>query len=180
MIESIHNYKILEEFTTYNMKWTLLSHVKYIVLSEELSGIWEPKLTDHSFVDSTPSKFQTVPIFGVDFMGRGEVNNRNSYMFEVVYRGLRQSIGLSHEWGKPTPSKNLSLIHDAVILNIADQDRKQLISLYDFTEESRVPVNTNRFVEFEFVESSYATNDFGEREEGINWVYAIRERGLGI
>lgn len=180
MIESVHSYPILQEFTTYNMKWTLLSHVKYIIMSEEFNHVWEPKLNDTSFVDSTPNKFLTVPMFGVDFMGRGEVNNRQSFMFEIVYRGLRQQIALSHEWGIKNPSKNLALVHDAIIINIADQDRRQLIKLFDFKMPNRKPIDTGKMMEFEFVESNYSSNEFGEREEGINWVYAIRERGLGV
>ena len=163
MIESLHSYPIGVDNTTYNMKWTLLSHVKYIATREEFNHIWEPKLTDRSFVDSTPSKFMDIQIFGVDFMGRGD-------------RGLIARVGLSSEWGEPSPSKNLAFMHDVIILSLAEQNRKQLIKLYDFIEPSRMPKDLKKYIACDFVESNYATNDFGEREEGINWVYAVYER----
>jgi len=176
-IESIHSYPILINEMIHNMKWTILSHLKYIVLSNDFNDKWEPHLTDRNFVDSTPSFLTTTPLFGVEFQGNQEITEGLAALFEIVYRGITGPIELEHGWGVMSPSRRLSFIHDSICLNFYELDRLQNIRIYNFTEPSNIPSDTGKLMMMKFVESSFVTDDqTGSRMDGINWVYEVRER----
>lgn len=162
----------------HNVKWTLLSNLRYIVSQKDFNGFWEPKLTDENFADSTPSKLMGKPMFGVEFMGKPEGIEG---LYEMAYRGPRSTIELNHTWALMSPASKLGFIHDSVILTLAEEERRQRVKLYDFTEESAVPTDTGKLLKLEFIESSFEIDEAtGERREGINWVYSVTERPTAL
>lgn len=180
-IETIHNYPILADDHVYNIKWTLLSHVKYITQSKEFTLVWDTPLGDENYMDAIPGSFQGKPIFGVEFMGMQEVAGGKKGVYIISYRGSHGAIKIKSEWGIESPSRKLGFIHDSILLNFFSLERKQDLKIYNFVNGDNVPPDTNKLMHLEFVGSNFLQDEeSGERANGIDWTFLISERGFGI
>jgi len=181
-IEAIHSYQVCigDEFI-YNVKWTILSHLRYMMLSEPLNYIWgEERLSDESFVDSTPARLSSRPLFGVEFMGLERVIAKNTFneglVFVISYRSRRGNVRLESEYGTISDSRKLILIHDTIITNFGMLSGENKLEVWDFRSEADIPRKLNKLIKMDLRESSFDMDEVtGERANGVDFVYAVNE-----
>jgi hypothetical protein len=180
-LTSIFSYNALESNLSHNIKWTLLSHVKYIVTSVGFESLWPSPLKDENFGDTTPTRLTNKPMFGVEFMGLQNIATGNKGIYIVSYRGPRRQITLKHEWAKMSESRRLCFLHDSILANLGELERKQSLDIYDFANKNNPPSKTGKIMNLEFIDSSFDVDDnTGERFDSCDWSFAIEERDTGL
>jgi len=177
-MDQIHSYKVktADEFV-HNVKWTILSHVKHMMMSENLNHLWSHnRLDDKSFVDSTPSKIAKRPTFGVEFLGIDKAGNQERMMFVISYRSIRGKIEVVHDFAEMSDSRTQNQIHDTLIRNFEWLSGNNQLEVFDFRHETDLPRNLGKSMSMQLMETTFEMDaETGERANGVDWIYAVVE-----
>jgi hypothetical protein len=183
MIETIHSYPVKESETTYNIKWTILSHIKYWIGKEKkLIALFDGVLhnvtpAEKSFVDFLPEEAPPHPLFACDFLGFREFdNNVFGRMFAVQYRGVKINFKPSNKFGENNANRGLEFLHDTLIKNFSYMSIHAGIEIYNFTIPDRIPVGMKHKMAMYLEESLFEFDpDTLVRRNGINWIFRVHE-----
>ncbi len=118
-LDTILNLPIEEDDFSYNVKWTLLMHVRHIVRGDTFVKQFDKLLPDESFLDSTPFEYGQDPIFGVEYMGMREgsessVDPQPGGMYIIAFRGVSAGIRPKSEYGVDSRNRRLLFLHDSI------------------------------------------------------------------
>ena len=175
--------RVDEDDLSYNVKWTLLMHVRHIAKSDTFKKLFGKDLPDTSFIDSTPFEWGTDPMFGVEYMGvREEVPGASEAvgLYVISYRGASQPLQPRHEFGVDSRSRNLLFLHDSYKLNFKNWGEGSLgMVVYNFRNKDNppTPIAPDKSITLIFLESSFPLSEQSQRRlEGFDLVYGIVER----
>jgi hypothetical protein len=177
-MDQIHTYKVMTtDELVHNVKWTILSHIKHMMLSENLNYVWsQNRLNDECFVDSTPSRIQARPTFGVGFLGIERAGAGERMIFVLSYRSVRGNVVTVSDFAQMSDSRTQNVIHDTIIRNFEWQSGHNQLAIFNFRHGTDVPRETGKAMKMELVETTFEMDqETGERANGIDWVYRVTE-----
>lgn len=174
-------FPVLEDDFSYNVKWTLLMHVRQIVKSDTFKKEFEKDLPDSSFIDSTPLLFGADPIFGVEYMGMregsSELQAAPGGLYVVGFRGMSMLIEAVNEFGIDSRNRRLLFLHDSIITTLKNRSDAPGMALYNFRNKDNPPTKLGKTFSLTLVESTFPLQEStGGRLEGFDLVYFIEER----
>lgn len=176
---SMHTYKVRELELSYNVKWTILSHVKYMVTTSKiLRELFDDefnKLREQSFIDSLPENRTSYPQFGVDYLGEKMNPGGTLGTYVIAYRGAENTFLPNHIHGEWTLKRKLQMLHDSFIVTFADIEQDNSgIPLYDFTKQGNVPSDLDVNFKMTFEETSFEVDPAtGRAMGGVDWIFSI-------
>lgn len=180
LITSMHSYKVREVELSYNIKWTILSHVKYIVTtSKVLASLFDSeftKLREESFIDSLPESRTPYPQFAVDYLGERMNPGGTLGTYVISFRGADNSFMPNSMYGIMTLKRKLQLLHDTIVATLGDsaQEDNSGLKLYDFTAEGNEPAGTGLNFNLSFEETTFEADPAtGRQMGGIDWVFSV-------
>lgn len=179
LLTSMHTYKVREAEFSYNVKWTILSHVKYMVTTSKiLRQLFDDeftKLREESFIDSLPENTVNYPVFAVDYLGEKTNPGGTLGTYVIAYRGAENTFLPNAVHGQMTLKRKLQLLHDTFLITFAsiEEDTSGII-LYDFTKQGNVPKDTGVNFKMTFEETSFEVDPTtGRALGGIDWIFSI-------
>ena len=175
-----HNYypDFIEQ--SYNVKWTLLSHVKYIVTKKkELNDIFTGanELTDRSFVDFLPENRPAYPVFAVDYLGERNGPTGSVGTYAIEYRGNDSKFELNYSYGIVGVKRSIQVLHDSIIGTLRGEYLSAGIHMYDFTDHNNPPRDTGHLFEITLEESTFEFNPITQKPMGgFDLIYSVQFR----
>lgn len=178
LVTSMHDYKVRELELSYNIKWTILSHIKYMVTTsmilKQLFADEFTKLREESFIDSLPENRTPYPLFAVDYLGEKMNPTGTMGTYVIAYRGAENVFVPNSVHGKMTLKRKLQLLHDTFICTLADVETDNSgLALYDFTKEGE-PKDLCMNFKMNFEETSFEVDPAtGRAMGGIDWIFSV-------
>jgi len=167
--------------SSYNIKWTILSNVKYIVTSrQELNRMFTGEgmeLQDESFIDFLPENRGAYPVFAVDYLGERLNPSGSTGAYVISYRGNDNNFQLNHSYGIMGVKRHIQHLHDSMIATFKALSHDAGTKLYDFTNPDNAPVDTCKLFTMKLEESSFEQNPMtGRPMGGFDLIYSVELR----
>ena len=167
----------------YNIKWTILKWVQYIVndigifSKEDIGpGAISPYFPDNHLYDAISNEYNRMPAFGSDFMHTVESDstvNRYEYIHKLVYRGRLIDITPEEKYGVKSKNKQLIKIHDCIAFNFEKLSTDNQLVVLNFTDEFNEPRKTAEQFSMRLIESSFPDDPEFTRTNSIDWTYGV-------
>jgi hypothetical protein len=182
-LDIIISERVDEDDLSYNVKWTLLSHIRQIAKSDTFRRQFDKDLPDSSFIDSTPFEWGVDPVFGVEYMGvREQVGGsfESVGLYIISFRGASQPLQPLNEFGIDSRSRRLLFLHDSMKLNLKNRGEGSTgLTVLNFRNKDNTPtpIAPEKTITLVFLESSFPLAEQSTRRlEGFDLVYNVIER----
>lgn len=179
-LTSIHSFPVLESEWTYNIKWTILSMIAYMITKEKpLSDLFDKVLHDSvdavQFADYLPEILTDKPVFACDFLGhRSFAPNTVDRLYVVQYRGVMGTFSPSSEPGEENLSRAIEFLHDSLITNFVHLSAHHRLKIFDFRQKGVTPRDTTSLMAMHIEESTFEYDpSTGARLNGLNLMYRV-------
>jgi hypothetical protein len=150
----LFDYKPTELQVSYNIKWTILHHIKYIVNRVKLfDNLYPDGLDGTHFYDALSQEYKNLPAFGIDYLGKRVVGAELEDLFLIRYVGMNVQIIPENRFGIVTDNRTLLTLHDLLYYNFEKLSRNNSLIMYTFEHDKLDPNLTQIGFSMELLDS---------------------------
>ncbi len=141
---NIFDYAVREFRPAYNIKWTILMHLRHIVNRNKIFvDLYPDGLDENHFFDSLSSEYKILPAFGVDYLGKRVVSADVEDLFMVRYVGRAIDIIPLNRYGIASENRRLLAVHDDIFHNFQWLSKDNKLRIYKFRDDTLDPIISN-------------------------------------
>jgi hypothetical protein len=158
----------------YNIKWTILSHIRYMLNYRQVFEDLPNKILPESHLyDSLSDTYNNLPAFGIDYIGKRSPDEQGEDLFAIKFISRGYDVSPGFIWGNQTLNRLVLKIHDFLMHNFSELSRGNNLIIYDFGKISISPEPTSTSFSMRLIESSIDRGDIDAKRGSFDMVYSI-------
>ena len=153
-MSNMFDYSVDEKEHSYNIKWTILKHIQYMINKAKVfKEIFPGGLSDDHFYDALSVESKNLPAFGVDYFGKRAVGGGAEDIYQIRYVGRQIEISANNRFGVESNNRILLFVHDLIINNFTKLNQLNKLEIFNFPVPDIEPVKSGHTFTMELLET---------------------------